>query len=77
MIFTFWDDFGIVALILVFFGLYNLLVDGWIRSRFLALVVTIIIVYVVVIPYDWFKFLLFSLLFLGAAIPRLHPENWF
>ncbi len=75
--FSFWDDFGIVALILVFFGLYNLLSEGVLRSRFLALIVTVIVIYLVVIPYDWFKYLLFVMLFLGAAISRINPGAWF
>lgn len=77
MLFSFWDDFGIIVLILVFFGLYNLLAEGWIRSRFLALIVTVVTIYIVVIPYDWFKFLLFAILFLGGAIARIKPQEWF
>lgn len=77
MIFTFWDDFGIIALILIFFGMYNLLSEGIIRSKFLALIVTILVIYLVVVPYDWFKFLLFGVLFLGGALSRIKPGEWF
>ncbi len=36
----FWEAFGLVVLILVFFGLYNKLSSGFINSPFLALIVT-------------------------------------
>ena len=77
MMFNFWDDFGIVALILVFFGLYNLLSDGIIKSRFLALIVTVLVIYLVVVPYDWFRYLLFAVLFLGGALAKIKPAEWF
>ncbi len=72
----FWDDFGLVVLILLFFLLYNIFSTGLIRSPFLALIVTAIVVYVVVLPYTWFMYLLFIILFLGSAFSRIKPGEW-
>ena len=61
-VFDFWEDFGIVATILVFFILY------WYLSKdfpaVIALFITIVITFLVVLPYDWFKWLLFAGLFM-------------
>ena len=72
----FWDDFGLVILILLFFLLYNLFTSDFIKSPFLALIVTAVVVYLVVLPYEWFMYLLFIVLFLGAAFEKIDPSKW-
>ncbi|MFA6048572.1 MAG: hypothetical protein WC792_01320 [Candidatus Micrarchaeia archaeon] len=72
----FWDDFGLVVLILLFFLLYNLFSNGLVQSPFLALIITAIVVWVVVLPYEWFMYLLFVVLFLGSAFSRIKPSEW-
>lgn len=72
----FFDDFGLVVLILVFFGLFKTLASGFIPSPKVAMLVTVIIVFLVVVPYDWFKYLLFMLLFLYAFFERATPWRW-
>ncbi len=72
----FWDDFGLVVLILLFFLLYNFFSNKLIHSSFLALIVTAVVVYMVVLPYEWFMYLLFVVLFLGSAFEKIKPGDW-
>jgi len=73
----FWEAFGLVVLILVFFTLYNLLTNNFIRHPLLALLVAALIVFLLVIPYDWFKYLLFVVLVLYGMFTVLKPGEWF
>ncbi|OIO26253.1 hypothetical protein COX85_03980 [Candidatus Micrarchaeota archaeon CG_4_10_14_0_2_um_filter_55_9] len=72
----FWEAFSLIVLILVFFGLYNKLSSGFINSPFLALIVTVIVVFIVVIPYEWFRYTLFAVLFLWGAFGEVKPWEW-
>lgn len=73
---AFWDDFGLVVLILVFFGLYKVLTNDFIPSPQVAMIVAVIILFLVVIPYDWFKYFLFCVLFLFTFFERATPWKW-
>jgi hypothetical protein len=73
---AFWEAFSLVVLVLVFFGLYNKLSNGFINSPFLALIVTVLIVFMVVIPYEWFRYTLFAILFLWGAFGEVKPWEW-
>ncbi len=72
----FWDDFGLVVIILLFFLIYNYFNEGFVKSPFLALIVTAVVMYLVVLPYEWFAYLLFVVLFLGAAFEKIDPSKW-
>jgi hypothetical protein len=61
-LFDFFEDFGIVVTILVFVVIwYYLKMD---MPPLLALLITIVITFMLVIPYDWFKYLVFVGLFM-------------
>jgi len=72
----FWEAFGLVALVLVFFTLYNLLTNNFIRHPLLALLVTALIVFLLVLPYDWFKYLLFVVLVMYGMFTVIKPSEW-
>ncbi|HII39188.1 TPA: hypothetical protein HA318_04275 [Candidatus Micrarchaeota archaeon] len=73
----FGEAFGLVALILVFFTLYNLLSNNFIRHPLLALLVTALIIFLLVLPYDWFKYLLFAVLVMYGLFTVVDPKKWF
>ena len=73
---AFWEDFGLVVLILVFFGLFKVLTNDFIPSPKVAMIVTVLIVFLVVIPYDWFKYVLFAVLFLFMFFKEATPWKW-
>jgi hypothetical protein len=75
-LFSFWDDFGLIVGILVFFALYNALSGNFIRNNAIALIVSVLIFFLLVVPYDFFKYLLFVILFLGGLFATLKPEEW-
>jgi hypothetical protein len=73
---AFGDDFGLVVLILVFFGVFKTLANDFIPSPKVAMIVTVIIIFLVVVPYDWFKYLLFAVLFLYSFFEKATPWKW-
>ncbi len=73
---TFEDAFGLVVLILVFIALYKYLSDSFIKSPFLALLVTIIILFLIVIPYAWVKYFLFVVLVMYGFFTTFKPWEW-
>ncbi|MFQ5405870.1 MAG: hypothetical protein ACE5DI_01795 [Candidatus Micrarchaeia archaeon] len=73
---SFFDDFFIVIVILLFFLLYNFFSNQLVKSPFLALIVTAVVFYLVVLPYEWFAYLLFVVLFLGSAFDKINPSKW-
>ena len=73
---TFMDAFGLVALILIFIALYNYLSHRFIESPFLALLVTIIILFLIVIPYAWVKYFLFVVLVMYGFFSKFKPWEW-
>jgi len=72
----FWEAFGLIVLILIFFTLYNLLTNNFIRHPLLALLVTALIMFLLVIPYDWFKYLLFVVLVMYGMFTVMKPGEW-
>ncbi|MBI5635551.1 hypothetical protein HY993_01145 [Candidatus Micrarchaeota archaeon] len=60
----FWEDFSVVVLILSFFGLYKQLSGDFIKNKILALIVTTIVIMLVAVPYAWFRYLLFAIVFM-------------
>ncbi len=71
----FFDDFGLVVLILVFFALYRYMA-GFIDNPLLAILVTVVIVTLLVVPYDWFKYLLFVVVFMFGFWGNVRPWQW-
>ncbi len=55
----FWDDFGLVVLLLTVYMLYNRLSYHFIDNPLLALVIVGVITFALLIPYPSFKYLIF------------------
>ena len=76
MVLSFFDDLSIVILILLVFSIYNILKRGWTPSPAVAMLITIIITLLVLVPYVWFRYLLFAVLVLGAGLKAIDFKNW-
>jgi hypothetical protein len=76
-LFDFMDDANLVIVLLVFFALYNILTKDFIKSPLLAMLVTILIVFTLVVPYDWFKYFMFVVLILYGFFGAAKPSEWF
>lgn len=72
----FWDDMGIVVNILLFFLLYSYLSASLVKNSILALIVTAVITWLVIIPYPSFAWILFIILFLGSAFGQIKFSEW-
>jgi hypothetical protein len=55
----FWDDFGLVVLLLTVYMLYNRLSYNFINNPLLALIIVAVITFALLIPYPFFKYLIF------------------
>ncbi len=72
----FWQDFHLIVLILNTFSIYNALSTNYIRTQFLALLVTVLIM-ALTANYIAFQYILFAILFLGHAWAQINPSQWF
>ncbi len=72
----FMDAFDLVVLIIVFLMLYRLFYPDMVQNKAVALVIVVIITFVVVIPYAWFRYLLFVVLFMYAVFWTFKPYRW-
>ncbi|HEV8289780.1 MAG TPA: hypothetical protein VGQ00_02385 [Candidatus Norongarragalinales archaeon] len=73
---AFAEDLGLVVLILVFIGLYKTFTKGDWLTPSVAFVITILITLILVVPYDWFKYLLFIIIFMTPALSEAKPEQF-
>lgn len=76
LLLDFWGAFGLVVLIIVFVMLYRLFYPDIVKSQIVAFVVTAIVTFTLVIPYPWFKYLLFVFLFLYGFFWTFKPYKW-
>ncbi len=76
MLLSFLDDLAIVILILLVFSIYNILKKGWMPSPAVAILVTIIITLLLLVPFVWFRYVLFAVLVLGAALKTIDVSKW-
>lgn len=67
---------GLVVLIIVFVMLYRLFYPDIVKSQLVAFVIVAIVTFTLVIPYPWFKYLLFVFLFLYAFFWTFKPYKW-
>ena len=74
---SFFDDFALVILILLVLTIYSFLKRGWAPSSAVALIVTIVVALLVLVPYVWFRYVLFVVLILGAGLSMAKPKEWF
>jgi len=72
----FGEAFGLVVLVIVFIMLYKLFYPGIVSSQLVAFVVVAIITFTVVIPYPWFKYLMFVFLFMCGFFWTFKPYKW-
>ena len=61
-LFDFWEDFGLITTILVALVLFMYLKKD--MPQMLALLIVVVITFVLLVPYDWFKYLLFVVIFM-------------
>ena len=76
MLLTFFDDLSLVLLVLLMFSIYNILKKGWTPSPAIALLVTIIITMLILVPYVWFRYILFAIIVLGAGLKTIDVSKW-
>jgi len=72
----FWDALGLITTIIVFIMLYKVFYPDVVESQLIALIIAAIITYLLVIPYEWFKYLLFVILFMYAFFWEFKPWEW-
>lgn len=72
----FWQAFDLVVLIIVFLMLYRLFYPDMVQNKAVALVIVVIVTFVVVIPFAWFRYLLFVVLFMYAVFWTFKPYRW-
>lgn len=75
-ILDFLDSLDVVILIIVFIMLYKLFYPGVVESKVIALAIAAIVTYLLVIPYDWFRYFLFVALFLYSFFWSFQPWDW-
>ena len=76
MLLSFFDDLSLVILILLVFSIFNILKKGWTPSPAVAILVTIIITLLILVPYVWFRYVLFAILVLGAGLKTIDVSKW-
>ncbi len=76
MLLSFFDDLSLVVLVLLVFTIFNILKKGWTPSPAVAILVTIIITLLILVPYVWFRYILFVVLILGAALKSIDVSKW-
>ncbi|MFH1751224.1 MAG: hypothetical protein ABH863_06090 [Candidatus Micrarchaeota archaeon] len=70
------DGLNIVVLILSFFSIYKMMTLNFIENKLVALVVTIAITYLVLIPVTWFTWVVFAIVFM-LELPNVLVEGLF
>ncbi|MFH0971359.1 MAG: hypothetical protein V1835_02220 [Candidatus Micrarchaeota archaeon] len=58
------DGLNIVVLILSFFSIYKMMTLNYIENKLVALIVSIMITYLVLIPVTWFTYVIFAVVFM-------------
>ncbi len=76
LLLDFGSALGLVVLIIVFVMLYRLFYPDIVKSQIVAFVIVAIVTFTLVIPYPWFKYLLFVFLFLYAFFWTFKPYKW-
>ncbi|MCX6768125.1 MAG: hypothetical protein NTY90_05380 [Candidatus Micrarchaeota archaeon] len=72
-----WEDFQLVMLVAIFIMLYWLVIDNT-QNPILALIVVTIIFFVIAIPYEWVRVLLFLSLVFYQVFQKeaIKPWEW-
>ena len=73
---AFENAFDVVIVLILFFLLYNFFHPKLVASPFLGLILTVIVVFLLVIPYTWFRYFLFAVLFLAGIFTNIKPWEW-
>ncbi|MFH1442879.1 MAG: hypothetical protein ABIG96_02495 [Candidatus Micrarchaeota archaeon] len=58
------DGMNIVVVILCFFSIFKMMTLNYIENKLVALVVTIAITYLVLLPVTWFTYVVFAVVFM-------------
>ncbi|MFH0835673.1 MAG: hypothetical protein V1834_00750 [Candidatus Micrarchaeota archaeon] len=75
-LFQFGQALDLVIVLVLFFLLYNFFHPKLVSSPFLGLLITIIVIFILVIPYPWFRYFLFAILFLAGIFTNIKPWEW-
>lgn len=75
-LFDFWEAFNVVIIVMIFIAMYNMFYPELLSSKLLATIVTATIIFLVVIPFDWFRYLMFVYFFMYAFFWQFQPWTW-
>ncbi len=70
------EGLNLVVVILCFFSIYKMMTLNYIENKLVALVVTIAITYLVLIPVTWFTWVVFAVVFM-LELPNVLIEGLF
>ncbi len=72
----FFDALYAIALILDYIMLYRLFYPGVVQSQLIAISLTTIITFLLLVPYQWLAWILFIALFLNGFVSQLSEHKW-
>lgn len=64
---SFFDDLSLIILVLVSFYMYKYF-KGWAPSATLAMIITLVVVVLLLVPYVWFRYLMFIIIVIGPHL---------
>ena len=70
------EGLNVVIVILSFFSIYKMMTLNYIENKLVALIVTIAITYLVLIPVTWFTWVIFAIVFM-LELPNVLIEGLF
>ncbi len=72
----FFEALGLVALIINFIMLYNFFSNGVIKYPVINVIVTSIVTFTLLVPFPWFNWIVFFILFAYAFFWSFKPWEW-
>ncbi len=75
-VFEFFEALGLIVLILDYILLYRFFYPLVIPSALIALIVTTLIAFLLLLPYLWFAYLVFAFFFFYSFFAGFRPWEW-
>lgn len=72
----FFDALYAIALILDYIMLYRLFYPGVVQAQLIAISLTTIITFLLLVPYPWLAWIIFVALFLNGFVAQLSEHKW-
>jgi hypothetical protein len=72
----FFDALGVIVLILDFVMLYRLFYPAVVSSNFIALMLTTLVAFLLLVPYPWLAWVMFAALFMQGFFAQLSEHQW-